>query len=1220
MRMLVKCETKSNRVKGMSFHPRQAWVLASLHNGTIQLWDYRIGTLIEKFEEHEGPVRGVCFHMSQSLFVSGGDDYKIKVWNYQYRRCIFTLLGHLDYIRTVQFHHEYPWICSASDDQTIRLWNWQNRSCVAVLTGHNHYVMSALFHPRDDLIVSSSLDQTVRVWDTGSLREKTLSIGGGGVSAVDVFGSNDASVKHVMEGHDRGVNWACFHPTEPLVASVADDRVVKLWRMSDSKAWEMDTLRGHFNNVSCVAFSNTKDILVSNSEDKTIRVWDKQTRSAIHTFRRENDRFWCITHHPTKNLLAVGHDSGMVVFKLDRERPAAMSHGSTLYYVSDRYLTSREMDGVDPGAPKSLGACRRATNAMVSGIRSLEFNVYNTAEISILVQYDQDGSGYDIFTGTPSSHHEASLQSKQGSGLSCCFTARNRFAVLLKENQIGIYNLQNELSKSFDAPVPTSAINPGGSNRVMLRGDDRASLYDLTSRKVVASCSIPTGTRYVVWSPNMAYVAFIAKTSIVACTKNLERLHTVHETTRIKSGAWDENGVFIYATQSHVNYMIPKTGDSATIHSIEQPIYITRAHKNHYTYLDRSNQAYRKKFDPTEFLFKIALYEKRFADVKTYLKSARLCGNAIIGYLKRHGHPEVALHFVEDPATRFNLALEYGHLDEAIPAAKTLDNPTIWSRLGKEALRQGNQIIVEMVYQKTKHWDGLTFLYAITGNRTKLEKMLRIAEKRNDVMARYHNALMCGLVEQRVKLLAEMGQVPLAALTARTHGLTEFVESLEESMGHDVAAAVRPDAKLLLPPIPVGGEIVNSPEGANWPVITDIAKTFENTLANAEVAAANAPPPPEPEPDFADALEQIDNASDDDPGAIADMGAWGGDDLGLDGAELADIPDIPMDNHHSGVNMGETASAKWLKTRKLLPDLVAAGAFGEALHFLKLRIGLINAAPLERPFMHAYIATQGTYLPGLPAAPAISIPLLAEGNVRGRSCAPYALFNYGAVVEMQKEAAKLTTQGKFTDALAAYRSLLQSLVLAVATTPEEERGLQDMVVSCKEYVLGMGLEVTRKTLGADQVARNLELVAYFTCCKLAPAHMTLILRVAMLTHFKAQNYITSAYFARRLLSGGTKVQPDLAKQAKQVLANCEQKATDSHAINFDIKVAGNDGNLTLCSGSLKPIPATAATVQCPYCQAEYSPEYSGKLCDICQLAEIGAKTLGLQFRPITMVS
>ena len=36
--------------------------------------------------------------------------------------------------------------------------------------------------------------------------------------------------------------------------------------------------------------------------------------------------------------------------------------------------------------------------------------------------------------------------------------------------------------------------------------------------------------------------------------------------------------------------MIPKTGDSATIHSLDQPIYIMRANKNNYTYLDRSNQ------------------------------------------------------------------------------------------------------------------------------------------------------------------------------------------------------------------------------------------------------------------------------------------------------------------------------------------------------------------------------------------------------------------------------------------------------------------------------------------------------------------------------------------------------------------------------------------------------------------------------------------------------
>ena len=52
--MLIKFESKSNRVKGVSFHPKRPWILASLHNGAVQLSDYRMGTLIEKFEEHDG--------------------------------------------------------------------------------------------------------------------------------------------------------------------------------------------------------------------------------------------------------------------------------------------------------------------------------------------------------------------------------------------------------------------------------------------------------------------------------------------------------------------------------------------------------------------------------------------------------------------------------------------------------------------------------------------------------------------------------------------------------------------------------------------------------------------------------------------------------------------------------------------------------------------------------------------------------------------------------------------------------------------------------------------------------------------------------------------------------------------------------------------------------------------------------------------------------------
>lgn len=54
--MLSKFETRSNRVKGLAFHPKRPWILAALHSGTIQLWDFKMGTLVDRFEEHEGKI------------------------------------------------------------------------------------------------------------------------------------------------------------------------------------------------------------------------------------------------------------------------------------------------------------------------------------------------------------------------------------------------------------------------------------------------------------------------------------------------------------------------------------------------------------------------------------------------------------------------------------------------------------------------------------------------------------------------------------------------------------------------------------------------------------------------------------------------------------------------------------------------------------------------------------------------------------------------------------------------------------------------------------------------------------------------------------------------------------------------------------------------------------------------------------------------------------
>ena len=55
----------------------------------------------------------------------------------------------------------------------------------------------------------------------------------------------------------------------------------------------------------------------------------------------------------------------------------------------------------------------------------------------------------------------------------------------------------------------------------------------------------------------------------------MENLCTVHESVKIKSGAWDDSGVFVYTTSNHIKYTLTN-GDSGIIRTLDLPIYITR--------------------------------------------------------------------------------------------------------------------------------------------------------------------------------------------------------------------------------------------------------------------------------------------------------------------------------------------------------------------------------------------------------------------------------------------------------------------------------------------------------------------------------------------------------------------------------------------------------------------------------------------------------------------
>lgn len=66
------------------------------------------------------------------------------------------------------------------------------------------------------------------------------------------------------------------------------------------------------------------------------------------------------------------------------------------------------------------------------------------------------------------------------------------------------------------------------------------------------------------------------------------------------------------------------------------------------------------------------------------------------------------------------------------------------------------------------------------GNVEKLQKMLKIAEMRNDVMGRFHNALYLGDIRERVKILEDAGE-PWVPILGSFRGLGEQLSRLSGS-------------------------------------------------------------------------------------------------------------------------------------------------------------------------------------------------------------------------------------------------------------------------------------------------------------------------------------------------------------------------------------------------------------------------------------------------------
>jgi coatomer subunit beta' len=479
--------TRSDRVKGIDFHPSEPWILTTLYNGKVEIWSYATNSIVKSIQVTDTPVRTGKFIARKNWIVVGSDDFQIRVYNYNTGEKICQFEAHTDYIRSIAVHPSKPYFLTSSDDLSIKLWNWDNGwKLEQTFEGHQHYVMSVNFNPKDpNTFASACLDRTVKIWSLGASQP------------------NFTLIAHEA----KGVNYVDYYPQadKPYLITTSDDKTIKIWDYQTKSC--VATLEGHISNVSFAIFHPELPLIVSGSEDGTIRFWNSNTFKLEKSINYSLERAWCVSILQKSNLIAAGFDSGFAIIKLGNEEPLfSMDSNNKLICAKNSEVTQSiikplSTDGLKDGEslslqqrelgsieiyPQSLAHSPNGRYAAVCG--DGEYIVYS----SLAWRSKAYGSALDFVWNT----HDLS----------------NATSFAVRESQLSVKLFKNfQEYLTLDLIYQAEKIYAGALLGVKSEGC--ISFYDWEHGKLVRRVDLDVDIQDVIWSANGELLAIVTGTS-----------------------------------------------------------------------------------------------------------------------------------------------------------------------------------------------------------------------------------------------------------------------------------------------------------------------------------------------------------------------------------------------------------------------------------------------------------------------------------------------------------------------------------------------------------------------------------------------------------------------------------------------------------------------------------------------------------------------------------
>jgi coatomer subunit beta' len=754
-----KLHQRSERVKCVDIHPTETWVLATLYDGRVFIYDYETGGVVKTFEVTDQPVRCGVFVPRKQWIVVGADDMYIRCYNYNTMEKVKIFEAHIDYIRSISVHPTLPMMVSCSDDMLIKAWDWEkNWDCTMMFEGHSHYVMQVKFNPKDpNTFASASLDHTVKVWNLSS--------------PVPNF---------TLEGHEKGVNCVDYYNggDKPYLVTGGDDRAIRVWDYQTKAC--VQKLDGHSHNVSCVAFLPDRPLIVSGSEDGSVLLWHSNTYRLEQTLNYGMDRCWSVAYLKGANKVALGFDEGTVLVQMGKDTPvASMDSGGKVILAKHNEVSAVNVktvqgelsDGERLVLPsKELGSCEIYPQTLAHSPNGRFVAVCGDGE-------------YIIYTAL-------NLRNKSfGPGDQVVWDISNgEYATRLGPSDIRVHDKSFKERKSIRPPFSAESIF--GGNLLAVSGQDFICFYDWDDLQLVRRIDVEAKAVY--WSDQGHLLAvvgesefFVLQYSQAAVDAALDAggnvlpedgvdaaFELVHQVSdSVQTGRW-VGDCFVYTnSNARLNYAVG--AEVTTLVHLERPMYLLG-------YLPKENRLYciDKEHNIASFTLLLAVLEFKTAVVRGALEIAKAKvlpripvaeHNKLARFLESQGLRDDALNLATDPDYRCDLAIGLSRLDLATEIAREHPSELKWRQLADLATMKGDFVLAKECMDACDDFSGLLTLHAARSDREALKTLADLSSKAHKMNTAFLASFMAGDLEKCLTLLVNSGRIPEAAVFARTY-------------------------------------------------------------------------------------------------------------------------------------------------------------------------------------------------------------------------------------------------------------------------------------------------------------------------------------------------------------------------------------------------------------------------------------------------------------------